>query len=184
MRLGLLLSNGLVLCAIGWMATFGGTEQRASELLSQKTLPGVPLPGLLMADIQQLESQAAVAPSAPAVAALASAYLDRRQSGLATAVLEKAPRDVLDRPEIAHLYARALFHRGHAREALAVAREASQTCAEGTSCAPWLIAKTARQVAFFEQVVNAGIDDPQANPDATLAAYDRSTHEVRLVAMR
>jgi hypothetical protein len=179
MRLGLLLSNGLVLCAIGWMATLGGAEQRPCEILSQNTLPGAQT-----ADIQQLESQAAVAPSARSVAALASAYLDRRQPGLATAVLEKAPLDVRERPEIAHLYARALFHRGQAREALAVAREASQTCAAATSCAPWLIANTARQVAFFEQVVAAGIDDPQANPAATLAAYDRSTHEVRLVAMR
>ena len=45
-------------------------------------------------------------------------------------------------------------------------------------------AKTTRQVAFLEQVVAAGIDDPQADPLATHAAYERSAHEVRLVAMR
>lgn len=179
MRLGLLLANGLVLCAIGWMVTLGGMEERAAQLLPQRTLAGVQPERL-----QQLESQAAVAPTAGSVAALAGAYLDHNQSGLATAVLEKAPRELRDRPEIAHLYARALFHRGRAREALAVARDASQTCADGGACAPWLVAKTTRQVAFFEQMVAAGIDDPQANPDATLAAYDRSTHAVRLVAMR
>jgi hypothetical protein len=134
--------------------------------------------------MQQLESQAAVTPTAGAVAALAGAYLDRNQPGLATAVLEKAPREVRDRPEIAHLYARALFHRGQAREALAVAREASDACAETAACAPWLLAKTMRQAAFLEQVVAAGIDDPQKNPDAIRIAYDRSTHAVRLVAMR
>jgi hypothetical protein len=179
MRLGLLIANGLVLCVIGWMVTFGSTEERAAELLPQRMLAGVQ-----PAKLQQLESQAAMAPTAGTVAALAGAYLDRNQSGLATAVLEKAPREMRERPEVAHLYARALFHRGRAREALAVARDASQTCAEGGTCAPWLVAKTTRQVAFFEQLVSAGIDDPQANPDATLAAYDRSTHAVRLVAMR
>src|SRR4029078_9745062 len=89
-------------------------------------------------------------PSRAATAALASAYLDRDQPGLATAVIEKAPRAVRERPEVAQLYARALFHRGHAREALAVARDASNAC-ESASCPAWLVAKTARQVAFFEQ---------------------------------
>jgi hypothetical protein len=90
---------------------------------------------------------------------------------------------VRERPEVAQLYARALFHRGHAREALAIARDASTACDSG-SCPAWLVAKTTRQVAFFEQVVAAGIDDPQHDPAATLAAYERSAHEVRLVAMR
>src|SRR5262245_30490326 len=180
MRLGVLLSNGLVLVAIGWMATLGGTEQRASGILSPRALPGV-----APANMQELERQAATAPSAHAVAALANAYLDRSQPGLATAVLEKAPREVRDRPEIAQIYARALFHRGHAREALAVAREVHEVCVDGVGgCAPWLVAKAVRQVAFFEQVVAAGIDDPHADPGATVAAYERSAHEVRLVAMR
>ena len=179
MRRGLLIANGLVLCVIGWMVMFDGTEQKAVELLPKPALAFDEL-----ATLQELESRAAVAPTAGSVAALARAYLDRNQPGLATAVLEKAPRDVQKRPEVAYLYARALFHRGRAREALAVAREASETCADMGTCAPWLIAKTERQVAFFEQVVAAGIDDPQANPDATMAAYDRSTHAVRLVAMR
>ena len=33
-------------------------------------------------------------------------------------------------------------------------------------------------------LVAAGVDDPQADPRATRAAYERSTREVRLVAMR
>jgi hypothetical protein len=82
------------------------------------------------------------------------------------------------------MQARALFQRGHAREALAVARGASETCNDAEACPAWLMAKTARQVAFLEQVVAAGIDDPQQNPAATRAAYERSAHAVRLVAMR
>jgi hypothetical protein len=180
MRFGMLVANGLVLGAIGWMASLGGTEQRAAELFPSRTQPVDAAP----ADFQGLEARAALAPTSGSVAALAGAYLDRGQPGLATAVIEKSPREMQQRPEIAVLHARALFHRGHVREALAIARDASDTCSDGATCAPWLVAKTMRQVAFFEQAVAAGIEDPVTNPDATLAAYDRSSHEVRLVAMR
>ena len=180
MRSGMLVANGLVLGAIGWMASLGGTEQRAAELFPKRTQAVESAP----ADFQGLEARAALAPSAGSVVALAGAYLDRGQPGLATAVIEKSPRETQLRPEVAVLHARALFHRGQVRDALAVARDASDSCSDGTTCAPWLVAKTTRQVAFFEQAVAAGIEDPSANPEATLAAYDRSSHEVRLVAMR
>ncbi len=172
------LANGLVLGGMAWMATFAGMEVRAGQVLPrQPVADGV--------QIDQLETRAALTPaSVSSVAALAGAYLDRDQPGLATAVIEKAPRQVRERPEVAHLYARALFHRGRAREALAVARDAGESCGDSPSCPGWLVVKTARQVAFFEQVVAAGIDDPQDDPTATRAAYERSTHEVRLVAMR
>jgi hypothetical protein len=176
MRVRLLVANGLMLGGIAWMASFGGMEVRAAQLL--------PRDGKASARLGQLEEQAAVAPSAPSVAALAGAYLDRDQPGLATAVIENAPREVRARPEIAQLQARALFHRGHVREALAVAREASDTCSESALCPAWVVVKTSRQVAFLEQVVAAGIADPQDDPTATRAAYERSAHEVRLVAMR
>jgi hypothetical protein len=176
MRLRLLVVNGLILGAVGWMATLGGVGVRAAELLPRKS--STP------ADFAKLESQAAVSHDARSIADLAGAYLDRGQPGLATAVIEQAPSEVRSRPEIAGLHARALFHRGRARQALAVAREAADSCAEGRSCPAWLLAKTARQVAFLEQVVAVGIDDPQDNPEAIRAAYERSAREVRLVAMR
>jgi predicted Zn-dependent protease len=173
MHVRFLVANGLVLGVMGWMASFGGLDVRATGVLKN----GSP-------ELAQLEADAALAPTSTAkTAALAGAYLDRDQPGLATAVIEKAPRQVREKPEVAQLYARALFHRGRAREALAVARDASEACAD-SACPAWLVAKTARQVAFFEQVVAAGIDDPQDDPAATRAAYERSTHEVRLVAMR
>jgi hypothetical protein len=171
------LANGLVLGGMAWMVSFAGMEVRASQLLPRHAEANDP--------IAQLEAKAAVTPaSAPTIAALAGAYLDREQPGLATAVIEKAPRQVRERPEVAHLYARALFHRGRAREALAVARDASDACGDSPSCPTWLVARTAGQVAFFEQVVAAGIDDPEDDPSATRAAYERSHHAVRLVAMR
>jgi len=179
MRVGLLVANGLVLGGIAWMAAFGGMEVRATEILPHGSHASV----AAVAELDQLEARAGLSPDAATVAALAGAYLDREQPGLATAVIEKAPLAVRERPEVAQAYARALFHRGRAREALAVAREASDLCGE-SACPAWLVVKTARQVAFFEQVVAAGIDDPQAHPAETRAAYERSAHEVRLVAMR
>ena len=169
----ILVANGLCLAGMAWMLV-SGTDQRATPLL------GAADHG---ADLAGLEARAAGAPSAPAVVALASAYLDRDQPGLATAVIDRAPRELQARPEVALLRARTLFHRGHAREALAVAREADDACA-ATACPAWVGTRTARQLAFLEEVVAAGVDDPQADPRATRAAYERSTREVRLVAMR
>lgn len=179
MRVGLLVANGLVLGGIAWMAAFGGMEVRATEVLPHGSYASV----AAVAELDQLEARAGLSPDVATVAALAGAYLDRDQPGLATAVIEKAPLVMRERPEVAQAYARALFHRGRAREALAVASDASDRCAESL-CPAWVVVKTARQVAFFEQVVAAGIDDPQAHPAATRAAYERSTHEVRLIAMR
>lgn len=179
MRARFLVANGLVLGAIGWMAAFGGMEVQAAQVLPHGTSTSV----AAVAELDQLEAKVALRPDASSVAALAGAYLDRDQPGLATAVIEKAPRAVREQPEVAAQQARALFHRGYARDALAVAREASETC-ETSGCPAWVMVKTARQVAILEQMVAAGIDDPQANPAATRAAYERSAHDVRLVAMR
>jgi hypothetical protein len=173
MRVRFLVANGLVLGGIAWMTSLGGMEVRAAQVLPK----GAP-------ELASLEAEAALSPSARSVSALAGAYLDHEQPGLATAVIERAPREMRERPEVAHLYARALFHRGRAREALAVARDASDACSDATPCPAWLVARTTRQVAFLEQVVAAGIDDPQENPSGTRAAYERSAHEVRLIAMR
>lgn len=174
MRSGLLVANGLVLAGIAWMVSFA-PNLRASELVP-------PRDATELGDLPALESQAASAPTLASVAALASAYLDRDQPGLASAVIEKAPRQVRERPEVAQLEARALYHRGRVREALATAEHAKDTCADG--CPAWVAARAARQVAFLEQVVAAGIDDPRIDPHATRAAYERSTRQVRLIAMR
>jgi hypothetical protein len=176
MRLGLMVMNGLVLAGVAWVALMGPGEQRVAAVLSERGAKAEPV------DMAALESEAAKAPTVPSTAALANAYLAREQPGLASAVLERAPVGVRQHPEIAHIYARTLFHRGHAREALAVAEQASDACS--ANCPAWLVAATSRQVAFLGEVVAAGIEDPLADPRATRAAYDRSVHEVRLVAMR
>jgi hypothetical protein len=179
-----LVANALVLGGMAWMLV-SGTEQRAAPVLG-------PEPRAMADDIARLEASASAPPTSASVVALAGAYLDREQPGLAAAVIERAPRELRDRPEVALLRARTLFHRGHSREALAVARDAYAACAAHeaevdpgpSACPAWLEARTARQLAFLTEVVAAGVDDPVADPLATLAAYERSTREVRLVAMR
>jgi hypothetical protein len=183
MRWGVLVMNGIGLAGIAWMVGMGiGTKPT-------KVLPHLKsTPDLQLVDISALETSASLSPTSENVAALATAYLDRDQPGLASAVLEKAPAEVQRAPEIGHLQARALFQRGRPREALATAREVQEICASpapgAPRCSSWLTAKTARQVAFFREVVSAGIEDPRADPAATLAAYDRSAREVRMVAMK
>ena len=171
------VANALVLSGITWILA-SGAETHATELLPRKDAS-------TDNRVAALETRASLSPSAPAVVDLATAYLERDQSGLAAAVIEHAPREIQKRADVAQVYARVLYHRGKAREALAVAREARETCEDGWShCPAWLDAKTTRQVAFLEEVVAAGIDDPLANPAATRAAYERSTREVQMVAMR
>lgn len=183
MRWGVLVMNGVVLAGITWMVGTGTHTQPAKVLPSLKATSDMQL-----VDMSALETSASLSPTSENVAALATAYLDRDQPGLASAVLEKAPADVRRSPEIAHLEARALFQRGRPREALAAAREVQETCSSSapgsTRCSAWLSAKTARQVAFFREVVSAGIDDPRADPAATRAAYDRSAKEMRIIAMK
>jgi hypothetical protein len=179
MRFGLVVANSCVLAGISWMVAFG-PNLRAAELLPER-------PGL--GDVPALESRAARTPTASNITALAAAYLDRDQPGLASAVIEKAPREVREQPVVAHIEARALFRRGRVREALAAAETAEAACAREApgsdgACPTWLLAKTTRQIAFLRQVVEAGIEDPLADPAGTRDAYERSTREVRIVAMR
>jgi hypothetical protein len=182
MRLRLVATNAVVLAGIVWAVGFS-SEIRPKNLLPTPAAPA----GTTQVDIAGLESSASLAPSVNSVAALASAYLDRGQPGLASAVIERAPREVREDVRIAELHARALFHRGKPRQALAAVRDALDAChAQEGRCRPWQSAKAARQVAFLEEVVSAGIEDPQADPAAVRAAYERSTTrgEGGLVAMR
>ncbi|EYF04055.1 hypothetical protein [Chondromyces apiculatus] len=178
MRFGFVVANACVLAGIAWMTAFG-PGLRAGEVLPARVAHG---------DVAVLEARAAHAPSARNVTALAAAYLDRDQPGLAAAALANAPREVRLQPEVVHMEARALLRRGQVREALAVAETVEARCnAEptgDTACPAWLSAKSSRQVAFLREVVAAGIEDLRADPAGTEAAYTRSTGQVRVVAMR
>jgi len=184
MRTGKLLLNGLVIAAAAWMFVHG-TKVSTKGLLPANARAPISTDAGLAA----LESEAALNPGVATTAKLAAAYLERDQPGLASAAIDKASPSVRATPEIAHLYARALLHRGKVPEALAVARDVQASCdasinGGSRTCPAWLVARSARQLAFLEEMQAAGIDDPGQNPDGARAAFDRSSRQIRSVAMR
>lgn len=180
MRTGLLV-NAVVLAGIGWLSTFGASGVQTKSVLSMSKGSMT----VSAADLDALESAAARSPSAETIRALASVYVDRNQPGLACAAIERASSEIQLDPRVADVHARALFHRGRAREALAVVEGSLSACeADANACRSWQVAKVRGQAAFLHEVVAAGIEDPMSDPAGVRAAYERSNHQVGLVAMR
>lgn len=180
MRSALHICNALVLTAVAWFGLVGPSTPSKSLLPSHsKAATSVAV------DLASLEERAALSPSVETVAGLASAYVDHGQPGLACAVIERSDRSIQSDLAVADIHARALFHRGQPREALAVVENALASCENGEkSCRNWQATKARGQVAFLHEVVVAGIEDPMTDPSALRAAYERSTKKVGLVAMR
>lgn len=180
MRSALLVCNGLVLTAIAWLSLVS-PETPSKSLLPTASKASKTTPVNLAA----LEERAALMPNVESVVGLASAYVDHGQPGLACAVIERSDSSIRSDLAVADIHARALFHRGQPRQALAVVESALAICDdEATSCRAWQASKAQGQVAFLHEVVAAGIEDPMADPSALRAAYERSTKKVGLVAMR
>jgi hypothetical protein len=178
MRSALLVSNAFVLVGIAWLALVGPATPSKSLLPGTKT-------AATAANLSALEDRAALSPTVESITALASSYVDHGQPGLACAVIERADRKIQSDLAVADIHARALFHRGQPRQALAVVEDALTACEnDETRCRQWQASKARGQVAFLHEVVVAGIEDPMADPSALRAAYERSTRTVGLVAMR
>lgn len=181
MQWRVILANAVVFSAMGAMALSGTRKDTAQVLpaLSANT-------EISVADLSGLERDVAKYPSTQNVGALATAYLERNQPGLASAVLENAPKAIQQSPEIAYLSARSSFLRGKVSQALAAAEQVKLACGDAVQqrCPAWLVAKTERQLAFFREMNALGIENPYENPELTRAAYERSSHELRTVAMR
>jgi hypothetical protein len=125
----------------------------------------------LDSSVASLESEVARQPlNVEKLALLCSAYLDRDASGFAIAAVHRAPVEVRNQPIIRHLWARALLHGGHAKEALAKQREAISSC-ERSPCSPWLLANAMRHEAFLSAMVARGVEDYRRDPNETLLAY-------------
>jgi hypothetical protein len=175
MRMLTKLANGVFLVGI---ATVG--------LVAGRTHVQPLVPVALAGDVQTLEDAAARDPSADALRALASAYLDRNEPGLASAALDRAPSSASQDPAFAYVEARALYARGHVSEALVVLRGVERSCppaAADPTCPAWLVAKTSRQVAFLEALSDAGVEDPALAPEVARTALERSRREGRVVAI-
>jgi hypothetical protein len=117
---------------------------------------------------------------------LAQAYLDTSQPGLAIGVIDSAPPEIRHKPQVDHVYARALLDQGRASDALVVERRVLDTCAaNGESdspdkCDPWLLASATRRADILQELVQLGIDDAQAHPEVSAIAYHNATRQATL----
>jgi hypothetical protein len=171
--MGLRAWNWGVLVAVGGLWLASGTQREKPVLAAQHSGP-----------IAGLEAELAAAPNdATKVTRLAQAYLDARSPGLALAVVERAPEQVRAQPAVDHVYARALIDQGRAVDALAVERRVLTRCAspDEVSCSAWLVASATRRADILEQLVQLGIEDAQAHPEASAVAYHNATREATLV---
>jgi hypothetical protein len=167
--------NVAVLVAMGsiW---FCGTTQREKPVVSDVSHSE---------RVSVLEAKVAAVPhDAPALRDLAQAYLDIHQPGMAIGAIERAAVDTRQEPTVEHLYARALLEQGRSADALAAENHVLATCddprATAPVCSSWLIASATRRVAIMEQLVELGVEDANAQPEASSLAYHNATRQVSL----
>lgn len=139
--------------------------------------------------VRVLEFNAAAHPdSVDATRALAQAYLDVRQPGLAVVLVEGSTRRVRGDVRVQHVYARALVDEGRNEEALAVERSVVAIChpiADGApspaGCDSVLLASAMRRTDILRELVSLGVEDAQAHPEMSLVAYQNATREARVM---
>ncbi|OJY16447.1 MAG: hypothetical protein BGO98_30665 [Myxococcales bacterium 68-20] len=167
--------NVAVLVAIGaiW---FCGTTQREKPVVGNASQTG---------RVGALETRLAATPDDPAaVRELAQAYLDIKQPGMAIGTIERATTAVRRAPTVEHLYARALLEQGRSADALAAEKRVLATCADPSievpACSTYLIASATRRAEIIEQLVQLGVEDANAQPEASSLAYYNATRQVSL----
>jgi hypothetical protein len=162
--------NIAVLAAIGAL-WFCGMTQREKPVFGD--LPG-------RGRVGALETRAASNPAdAAALRELAQAYLDMQQPGLAVGAIERAAPATRDEPTVVHLYARALLDQGRSVDALAAEKRVLAACADG-SCSTWLVASATRRADIVQELVQLGVEDANAHPEASSLAYHNATRQVSL----
>ena len=168
--------------ALFWAAS--GTQRERALLTGTSASPEV---------VRDREAAVAARPGDPAASrALAQAYLDAQQPGLALALLEAAPESLRNGASDArtrHVYARALLDQGRNDEALAVEEGVVASCApvaEGraasSGCDALLLAAAVRREGILRELVDLGVEDTRAHPEISLVAYQNATREARVMA--
>lgn len=169
--------NTAVLLAL--IATwFGGTTQREKPVVRDA---GSSI------RVDALETKAAASPNdAAALRELAQMYLDVHQPGMAIGTIERAEPTVRTLPDVEHLYARALLEQGRSASALEAERHVLATCTDSSSkpaCSTWLIASATRRAEIIEQMVELGVEDATAQPEASSVAYHNATRQISLAIL-
>jgi hypothetical protein len=176
--MGLRAYGVAVLTAAGALWAMSGTQKERPVLAA--TEPEA---------IRALEVGAASHPTrVESTRALAQAYLDARQPGLAVVLIEGAAPAVHDDVRIQHVYARALLDEGRSEEALAVEGIVVSRCHTIADHAPAppgcdavLLASAARRSDILRELVSLGVEDAQAHPEMSLVAYQNATREARVM---
>jgi hypothetical protein len=143
--------------------------------------------------VRVCEASAAAHPDDPdALRALAQAYLDAQQPGLALDILEASPATLRSEPRTQHVYARALLDQGRNDDALAAESRVVASCmpvadrvpasASGPGCDPVLLASAVRRAAILKELVARGVEDTRAQPEESFVAYQNATREARVTA--
>jgi hypothetical protein len=168
----------VLLAATAILWSLGGTQHERPVL-----------PASASEAVRVLEETAEAHPGDPsATTRLAQAYLDARQPGMAIVLVESASKRVKESPQVEHAYARALVDAGRSEEALAVERRVVDACSvladDGTlakaGCDPVLLASAMRRADILRELVSLGIEDAEAQPEASLVAYQNATREARV----
>lgn len=140
--------------------------------------------------VERLEADVAAHPGDLASRTeLARAYLDAQSPGLAWRAIAEAPEAQRGEPAVQHMAARVLIEQGKANEALALERSVLATCGaepstvSGRGCDFWLIVSATRRAAILQELVQHGVEDAIAEPEASLVAYHNATHEARLTVV-
>jgi Anaphase-promoting complex, cyclosome, subunit 3 len=179
-KMGLRTFGIAVVAALGVLWATSGT-QRERALLT----------GATPDHVRAFEANAAAHPEdAEATRALAQAYLDAAQPGLAVGVLERAPATTRSEPRTRHLYARALLDQGRNDDALAAETTVVASCmpplegagaaAPETGCDALLLGAAVRRAAILRELVSLGVEDTLAHPEASFVAYQNATREARV----
>jgi hypothetical protein len=144
------------------------------------------------ARLERLEAAVAAHPAvlAPRIE-LAQAYLDAQSPGLALSTLSSAPPSQQNQPMVEHMVARVMIEQGRAKDALALEQKVLESCGGDTlpslahpvtpgGCDFWLVVSATRRAEILKELVQRGVEDPIAQPEASLVAYHNATHEARL----
>jgi hypothetical protein len=196
--MGLRAFGIVVVAALGVLWATSGTQRERPVLAGAN-------PDHLRDHVAACEANAAAHPAdAEATRALAQAYLDAAQPGLAVGALEGAPASTRDDPRTRHLYARALLDQGRNDDALAaettvvascmppldgaprlgehpaVATTAGSPDSPDRGCDALLLGAAVRRAAILRELVSLGVEDTLAHPEASFVAYQNATREARV----
>jgi predicted Zn-dependent protease len=114
---------------------------------------------------------------------LAQGYLDAASPGLALGALSRIPEAQRHSPSVEHMEARVLIEQGRAKDALALEQHVIQACSAdqpAAGCDFWVVVSATRRAEILQALVQRGVEDPIAEPEASLVAYHTATHEARL----